>query len=73
MSEPEQPTQPFPKGALLEYASYFLAAFAVVIGTIAVFSRSIPEHHDKALLWFLFALIAIMIPGSTCAWPIPRA
>ncbi len=46
----------------LEYASYAMALFSVIIGSVAVFKPDMPDHFDKALLWFVFALAAIMIP-----------
>ena len=47
----------------LEYISYGLAATAVIIGLASVFQADIiSQSHDKALLWFAFALLAILIP-----------
>ncbi len=51
------------KTARLEYISYGLAATAVAIGLASVFKTDfISNAHDKALLWFGFALLAILIP-----------
>ncbi|MBV6449091.1 peptidoglycan-binding protein [Nitrosomonas sp.] len=51
------------KSTTLEYISYGLAGTAVIIGIISVFKTTfISETHDKALLWFGFALLAILIP-----------
>jgi len=51
------------KSTTLEYISYSLAAIAVIIGITSVFKTDfISDAHDKALLWFAFALIAILIP-----------
>ena len=51
------------KSLTLEYISYGLAALAVIIGLASVFKTEfISKSHDKALLWFAFALLAILIP-----------
>jgi hypothetical protein len=51
------------KTRILEYISYGLAAIAVAVGLSSVFNlQCISKEHDKALLWFGFALLAILIP-----------
>ncbi len=48
---------------ILEWLSYCLACIAVLIGLSAVFNFPyISREHDKALLWFGFALLAILFP-----------
>jgi putative peptidoglycan binding protein len=51
------------KSRTLEKISYGLAGVAVIIGLASVFKADfICKAHDKALLWFAFALLAILIP-----------
>ncbi|MBZ4218970.1 MAG: hypothetical protein LAC69_02085 [Chlorobium sp.] len=48
---------------ILEWISYSLAFIAVLIGLSAVFNvQYVSKEHDKALLWFGYALIAILFP-----------
>lgn len=48
---------------ILEWISYSLAIIAVVIGLSAVFNvQYVSKEHDKALLWFGYALVAILFP-----------
>ncbi len=51
------------KSLTLEYISYGLALIAVIIGLVSVFKTDfISNAHDKALLWFAFSLLAILMP-----------
>ncbi len=48
---------------VLEWISYTLALIAVFIGLSAVFNvQYVSKEHDKALLWFGYALLAILFP-----------
>ncbi len=50
------------KSLTLEYTSYSPAAIAVIIGVALVFNTDFNfETHDKALLWFVFVLLAIKL------------
>jgi hypothetical protein len=52
-----------PFSTLLSGLSYFLAIIAIFIGLSAVFNvQYVSKEHDKALLWFGYALIAILFP-----------
>jgi hypothetical protein len=46
-----------------DYISYGLAFLAACIGFLSVFNTHIIcQAHDKALLWFAFSLLAILVP-----------
>jgi len=62
-----------PKTRLMEYLSYILAVLAAFIGVASIFDQvsingkvidlvNISGDHEKSLLWFAFALIAILVP-----------
>jgi len=48
---------------LLEYCSYALAVIAIAIAVASVMDwQLVTRQHEKALFWFGFALLAIVIP-----------
>lgn len=53
----------FIKTTILEYMAYGIAFIAILVGLASVFeSTLIAKNHDKAIYWFIFAILAILIP-----------